>query len=242
MVNIGIGGSDLGPAMVTEALTPYGREGPRMHFVSNVDGAHLAETLRPVDARVDALRHRLEDLHHPGDDGQRALGARLARRRSGRGRRRAALRGRVDQRRRGARFGIAPANMFVFWDWVGGRYSLWSSIGLPIAIAIGAEHFEALLAGAARDGRAFPHGAAAHNLPIMLGLLGIWNANFLGAHTHAVLPYDQSLRRLPAFLQQLDMESNGKGVDRHGNAVGRAPPARSSGASRAPTASTPSIS
>jgi glucose-6-phosphate isomerase len=109
--------------------------------------------------------------------------------------------------------------MFVFWDWVGGRYSLWSSIGLPIAIAIGAEHFEALLAGAHDVDEHFRLAAAAHNVPILLGLLGIWNANFLGAHTHAVLPYDQSLRRLPAFLQQLDMESNGKGVDRHGNAV-----------------------
>jgi glucose-6-phosphate isomerase len=219
VVNVGIGGSDLGPAMVTEALAPYGREGPRMHFVSNVDGAHLDETLRRlapastlfiVASKTFTTQETMANARSArawlvGALGDAAVANHFV-----------ALSTNAAEV---ARFGIAPGNMFVFWDWVGGRYSLWSSIGLPIAIAVGADHFEALLAGAAEMDAHFRTAPLAQNLPVLLGLLGIWNANFLGAHTLAVLPYDQALRRLPAFLQQLDMESNGKGVDRHGNAA-----------------------
>ena len=219
VVTIGIGGSDLGPAIVTEALAPYGREGPRMHFVSNVDGAQLDETLRIVPAATtlfvvasktfttqetmtNARSARAWLVAALGDD---AVGRHFVAVSTNTGE--------VE------RFGIAPANMFVFWDWVGGRYSLWSSIGLPIAIAVGFEHFDALRGGAFEMDEHFRTAPIAANLPMVLGLLGIWNTNFLGAHTHAVLPYDQRLRRLPAYLQQLDMESNGKSVDRHGDVV-----------------------
>ena len=118
-----------------------------------------------------------------------------------------------------AQFGIDPENMFVFWDWVGGRYSLWSAIGLPIALAIGMDNFEAMLAGAHEMDEHFRNAPPESNLPLLLGLIGVWNANFLNAHSYAVLPYDQYLHRFPAYLQQLDMESNGKSVDRDGNRV-----------------------
>ncbi len=219
VVNIGIGGSDLGPAMVVEALTPYGREGPRMHFVSNVDGAQLDDTLRVVPAastlfvvasKTFTTQETMTNARSARAWLVAALGdAAVARHFV------AVSTNTADV----ARFGIAPDNMFVFWDWVGGRYSLWSSIGLPIALAIGAEAFDALLAGAHDMDEHFRTAPIAGNLPVVLGLLGIWNTNFLGAETHAVLPYDQHLRRLPAFLQQLDMESNGKRVDRHGAPV-----------------------
>jgi glucose-6-phosphate isomerase len=220
VVNIGIGGSDLGPAMVTEALTPYTREGPRLHFVSNVDGTHLAETLRSLNpettlfivasktfttqetmanarsAREWFLAEAADELH-------------VARHFVA-----------VSTNQRDVKaFGIARDNMFVFWDWVGGRYSLWSSIGLPIAVAVGFERFEQLLDGAFQMDEHFRTAPLAENLPVILGLLGVWNANFLGAESHAVLPYDQYLRRLPPYLQQLDMESNGKRIDREGREV-----------------------
>jgi glucose-6-phosphate isomerase len=219
VVNIGIGGSDLGPAMVSGALAPYGREGPRPHFVSNVDGAHLAETLRVVDpattlfvvaSKTFTTQETMANARSARAWLVQALGEP------------AVARHFVAVSTNAAevqRFGIAAENMFVFWDWVGGRYSLWSSIGLPIALAVGADHFDALLAGAHDVDEHFRTAPATSNLPLLLGLVGVWNANFLGAHTQAVLPYDQRLQRLPAYLQQLDMESNGKGVTRHGDAV-----------------------
>jgi glucose-6-phosphate isomerase len=220
IVNIGIGGSDLGPAMASLALTPYGREGPRLHFVSNVDGADLSETVRTLDPATtlfivasktftteetmmnarsarEWFLSRVRDEHHVA-------------------RHFVAVSTNEHEVRR---FGIDPSNMFVFWDWVGGRYSLWSSIGLPIAIAIGFSRFEELLDGAHAVDEHFRTAPVEDNLPITLGLLGIWYVDFLGSATHAVLPYDQYLRRLPAYLQQLDMESNGKRVDHDGHAV-----------------------
>ena len=219
VVNIGIGGSDLGPAMVVEALTAYGRNGPRMHFVSNVDGAQLDDTLRLVPAAstlfvVASKTFTTQETMTNARSARAWLVAALGD---------AAVAHHFvavsTNAAEVARFGIAPANMFVFWDWVGGRYSLWSSIGLPIALAIGAEGFDALLAGACDMDEHFRTTPLASNLPVVLGLVGIWNTNFLGAETHAVLPYDQHLRRLPAFLQQLDMESNGKRVNVHGEPV-----------------------
>ena len=219
VVNIGIGGSDLGPAMVVEALTPYGREGPRMHFVSNVDGVHLDDTLRLVPAAstlfvVASKTFTTQETMTNARSARAWLVAALGD---------AAVAKHFvavsTNTAEVARFGIAPTNMFVFWDWVGGRYSLWSSIGLPIALAIGADGFDALLAGARDMDEHFRTAPVASNLPVVLGLIGIWNTNFLGADTHAVLPYDQHLRRLPAFLQQLDMESNGKRVDVHGEPI-----------------------
>ena len=219
VVNIGIGGSDLGPAMVVEALTAYGRNGPRMHFVSNVDGAQLDNTLRLVPAAstlfvVASKTFTTQETMTNARSARAWLVAALGD---------AAVAHHFvavsTNAAEVARFGIAPANMFVFWDWVGGRYSLWSSIGLPIALAIGAEGFDALLAGACDMDEHFRTTPLASNLPVVLGLVGIWNTNFLGADTHAVLPYDQHLRRLPAFLQQLDMESNGKRVNVHGEPV-----------------------
>ncbi len=219
VVNLGIGGSDLGPAMVVEALTPYGREGPRLHFVSNVDGADLDETLRRVPPAstlfvVASKTFTTQETMTNAGSARAWLVAALGE--AAVSRHFVAL---STNRAEVARFGIAAENMFVFWDWVGGRYSLWSSIGLPIALAVGFARFEALLAGAFDMDEHFRTAPLEHNLPVVLGLLGIWNTNFLGAETHAVLPYDQYLRRLPAFLQQLDMESNGKGVDRTGEPV-----------------------
>ena len=216
VVNLGIGGSDLGPAMVVDALRPYGREGPRLHFVSNVDGAHLTETLRVVrpDSTLFVVASKTFTTQETMTNARsarawlvEALGDAAV------GRHFVAVSTNTGEV---ARFGIAPDNMFVFWDWVGGRYSLWSSIGLPIALAIGMDRFEALLGGAFEMDEHFRTAPIGRNLPMLLGLIGIWNADFLGAETHAVLPYDQYLQRLPAFLQQLDMESNGKGVDLQG--------------------------
>ena len=225
VVNIGIGGSDLGPAMATMALTPYAREGPR--HALRVERRRRRTWPRPFAALEpgdDALHHRVEDVHDRRDDDERALGARVVSRRGeGRGARRQALRGGVDQRdAKSARSASTPTNMFVFWDWVGGRYSLWSSIGLPIAIAIG---FDALRASCStartQMDEHFRTAPIDDNLPFTLGLLGVWYVELpRRARRYAVLPYDQYLLRLPAYLQQLDMESNGKRVDREGR-VGR---------------------
>jgi glucose-6-phosphate isomerase len=220
VVNIGIGGSDLGPAMVTEALTPYGREGPRLHFVSNVDATHLVETLRDLSPATTLFTvasktfTTQETMANARSARQWFLDA--AQHEAHVARHFVAI---STNTREVQSFGIAPENMFVFWDWVGGRYSLWSSIGLPIAISIGFERFEQLLEGAFSVDEEFRQAPIEQNLPVTLGLIGIWNTNFLGAESHAVLPYDQYLRRLPAFLQQLDMESNGKRVDRDGRPV-----------------------
>jgi len=196
-----------------------GREGPRMHFVSNVDGAHLAETLAVVPpastlfivaSKTFTTQETMANATSARAWLVAALGeAAVARHFVAVSTNAAAV----------AAFGIGAENMFVFWDWVGGRYSLWSSIGLPIALAIGASRFDELLAGADDMDRHFLTAPLDANLPMVLGLLGLWNANLLGIETLAVLPYDQYLRRLPAFLQQLDMESNGKGVRQDGTAV-----------------------
>jgi glucose-6-phosphate isomerase len=220
VVNIGIGGSDLGPAMVTEALTPYAREGPRMHFVSNVDGANLNEILRRVEAETTlfVVASKTFTTEETMMNAQSARQWFLSRVRSEAHVARHFVAVSTNQREV-SRFGIDSANMFVFWDWVGGRYSLWSSIGLPIAIATGFDAFDQLLAGAFAMDEHFRTAPLEANIPITLALLGIWNTDFLAAETHAVLPYSHHLRRLPAYLQQLDMESNGKRVERGGRAV-----------------------
>jgi glucose-6-phosphate isomerase len=219
VVNLGIGGSDLGPLMVCEALKPY-QDGPRPYFVSNVDGSHLHETLARLEpettlflvaSKTFTTQETLANAHSArrwflaaaGDE--RHVASHFA-----------AL---STNAREVARFGIAPENMFVFWDWVGGRYSLWSSIGASIALAVGFERFRELLAGAHALDEHFRTAPLERSLPVRLALLGVWYANFWGADSHAVLPYDQNLHRFPAFLQQLDMESNGKRVTRQGQPV-----------------------
>ncbi len=221
VVNIGIGGSDLGPVMVCEALRPYGHERIAMHFVSNVDGAHMAETLRRVDPETtlfiiasktfttqetltNAYTARAWLLEHAGDD--TAIARHFVA---------------VSTNREGVvNFGIDPEHMFGFWDWVGGRYSLWSAIGLPIALYVGMARFEELLDGAHAMDEHFREAPLEENIPVILALLGVWYVNFFEAESHAILPYDQSMHRFPAYLQQADMESNGKSVDRQGRRVG----------------------
>jgi glucose-6-phosphate isomerase len=219
VVNIGIGGSDLGPAMAVEALTPYHPSGMRFHFVSNVDGTHMAETLKPlspestlfiVASKTFTTQETLTNALTArdwlvGTLGEEAVASHFV-----------ALSTNTDAVRA---FGIDPANMFEFWDWVGGRYSLWSAIGLPLAIAIGFKRFQQFLAGGHAMDEHFRTAPLVQNMPAVMALLGVWYSNFFGAETHAVLPYDQYLRRFPAYLQQLDMESNGKYVDRDGASV-----------------------
>ncbi len=220
VVNIGIGGSDLGPAMVTRAWRPYVRSGLRMHFVSNIDGTHIVETLKQkspettlfiVASKTFTTQETLMNAHAARDWFVGATGdeAAIARHFVA-----------ISTNAREVRaFGIDTNNMFEFWDWVGGRYSLWGAIGLAIAIAIGMEQFEALLAGAHAMDEHFRTAPFAENLPVLLGLLGVWYGGFFGADSHVVLPYDQYLDRLPAYLQQLDMESNGKSVDGAGKRI-----------------------
>ncbi|MBL8703020.1 MAG: glucose-6-phosphate isomerase [Alphaproteobacteria bacterium] len=221
VVNIGIGGSDLGPAMTTIALAPY-HDGPRLHFVSNVDGAHVADTLARLDpattlvivasktfttvetmANAAAARRWIVQAL-----GEEAVAAHFA-----------AVSTALDKV---AAFGIAADRTFGFWDWVGGRYSVWSAIGLPLMIAIGAAGFGRFLDGAHAMDVHFRTAPPARNLPVMLGLIGVWHRNVCGHPTRAVLPYDQRLARLPAYLQQLDMESNGKRVRLDGTPAARA--------------------
>ncbi len=220
IVNIGIGGSDLGPVMVTEALKPYRFNGIRSHFVSNIDGAQLSETLRHLDpattlfivaSKTFTTQETLTNAHSArnwflANGGSEAD---IAQHFVAVSTNRAAV----------EKFGIDPANMFEFWDWVGGRYSLWSAIGLPIALAIGMDNFYALLAGARAMDQHLATAPLEKNLPVMLGLIGIWQINFFATSSHAVLPYDQSLHRFPAYLQQLEMESNGKRITRNGETV-----------------------
>ncbi len=220
VVNIGIGGSDLGPKMVTEALRPYGGPHIAAHFVSNVDGTHIAETLKPLNPRTtlfvvssktfttqetltNARTARAWFLDGGGDE------AGIARHFVAVSTNREAVRA----------FGIDPQNMFEFWDWVGGRYSLWSAIGLSIALFIGMDRFEELLEGGHRMDEHFRTTPLERNLPVILGLLGVWYGDFFGAQTHAILPYDQYMHRFPAYFQQGDMESNGKRVTRKGRPV-----------------------
>ncbi|MFA7316408.1 MAG: glucose-6-phosphate isomerase [Sulfuricella sp.] len=220
IVNIGIGGSDLGPVMVTEALRHYEKPGLSVHFVSNVDGTHLAETLKRIHpettlfvvaSKTFTTQETLTNARSARDWLLRAAGDEAAIARNFV----AVSTNAVEV----ARFGIDTANMFEFWDWVGGRYSLWSAIGLPIALYLGMDHFEALLEGAFEMDEHFRHAPFEQNMPVILGLLGIWYNNFFASQSHAVLPYDRYLHRLPAYLQQLDMESNGKRVSRNARTV-----------------------
>ena len=220
VVNIGIGGSDLGPVMVTEALRPYWKKGLKVHFVSNVDGTHLAETLKRVFAETTLFCvasktfTTLETLTNAKSArdwlvGQLGSAASVPRH----------FIALSTNAKAVAEFGIDTRNMFEFWDWVGGRYSLWSVIGLPIAVVIGMENFEELLAGAHEMDQHFLKAPLRQNIPVIMGLLGIWYHNFFGAATHAILPYDQYLHRFAAYFQQADMESNGKSADRDGQPV-----------------------
>ncbi len=220
VVNIGIGGSDLGPRMVTEALDFYRQQDLRFHFVSNIDGTHIARvlnTVRPestlfiIASKTFTTQETLTNAHTARDWFLRS-GA-------GHGdvaRHFVAL---STNEKAVTAFGIDPANMFAFWDWVGGRYSLWSCIGMSIALAVGMERFRELLAGARDMDEHFRTAPFERNIPVLLALIGVWYRNFLGFESHAVLPYDQYLALLPAYLQQADMESNGKGVTRDGRPV-----------------------
>jgi len=223
VVNIGIGGSDLGPLMVTEALKPYGRNDLRAHFVSNVDGAHLTHCLAGLDpARTLFI---VASKTFTTQETMTNAGSARAWLIEGLGDQAAVAKHFVAvSTNTGAvsSFGIDTANMFEFWDWVGGRYSLWSAIGLPIALAIGMDRFEELLAGAHAMDEHFQTAPLEQNMPALLGLIGVWYRNFFGASSHAVLPYDQHLHRLPAYLQQGDMESNGKTIRRDGARVDHA--------------------
>jgi glucose-6-phosphate isomerase len=220
IVNIGIGGSDLGPVMVTEALRPYWQPGRRVHFVSNVDGTHIAETLKRVDPET-TLFMIASKTFTTQETMTNALTARewlLARFND-----RAAVAKHFVALSTNAKavgdFGINTDNMFPFWDWVGGRYSLWSAIGLSIACTVGFDHFRQLLEGAHAMDRHFRETPFDENVPVTLALIGIWYNNFFGAQTEAILPYDQYLHRFPAYFQQGNMESNGKSVDRNGRPV-----------------------
>lgn len=220
VVNIGIGGSDLGPLMVSEALRPYQEENLRAHFVSNVDGAQLSQTLAQLDPETtlfviasktfttqetltnarSAREWLLASLHD-----EAAVACHFV-----------AVSTNAEAV---SAFGIDTDNMFEFWDWVGGRYSLWSAIGLSIALVIGTENFEALLAGAHAMDRHFAEAPPEENLPVIMGLLAVWYSSFFGFASQAILPYDQGLHRFPAYLQQAEMESNGKRIDRDGRVV-----------------------
>lgn len=217
IVNIGIGGSDLGPVMVTEALRPYAKENISVHFVSNVDGTHIAETLKKVSPET-TLFMVASKTFTTQETMTNALTARKWFLDSAKDEVRIkkhfiALSTNRDEVEK---FGIDPENMFVFRDWVGGRYSLWSAIGLSIACAIGFDNFEKMLDGAHAMDIHFRETPFDTNLPVILALLGIWYNNFFGAETEAILPYDQYLHRFPAYFQQGDMESNGKNVNRSG--------------------------
>ena len=220
IVNIGIGGSDLGPRMVTECLKPYARPDLSVHFISNIDGTHITETLKPLnpetslfliasktfttqETMTNAESARQWFLSQAGDE------THIARHFAAISTNQPAV----------EKFGIHPDNMFRFWDWVGGRYSLWSAIGLPIACAIGFENFEALLAGAHDMDQHFRSARFEENIPVVLAMIHIWYNNFFGAETEAILPYDQYMHRFPAYFQQGNMESNGKSMDRKGRTV-----------------------
>ena len=219
VINIGIGGSDLGPYMVTEALRPY-KNHLNVHFVSNVDGTHIAETLKKVNpettlvlvaSKTFTTQETMTNAHSARDW---LLAA--AKDESAVAKHFVAL---STNAKEVEKFGIDTANMFEFWDWVGGRYSLWSAIGLSIALSIGFEQFEQLLSGAHAMDNHFRQLPAEKNIPTILALIGIWNSNFLGAETEALLPYDQYLHRFAAYFQQGNMESNGKYVGRDGKVV-----------------------
>ncbi len=220
IVNIGIGGSDLGPCMVSEALKPYGHERLTAHYVSNVDGTHITETLNRLDPEttlfiIASKTFTTEETLTNAHTARRWFLASGAKERDI-AKQFVAV---STNTRKVEAFGIDPVNMFEFWDWVGGRYSLWSAIGLSTAIFIGFDRFEELLEGAHVMDKHFQSAPLERNMPVLLGLVGLWYHNFLGAHSIAVIPYDQYLHRFPAFLQQADMESNGKRVTRDGEVV-----------------------
>lgn len=218
IVNIGIGGSDLGPVMVTEALKPYWVDGIQVHFVSNVDGTHIAECLRVIEAdstlfliasKTFTTQETMTNAHTARNwfiekSGNEAHVAKHF----------VAL---STNEKAVTAFGIDKDNMFEFWDWVGGRYSLWSAIGLSIALTIGYEHFEQLLKGAHEMDLHFKNKPLEENIPVKMALIGLWYVNFFGVQSEAILPYDQYLHRFAAYFQQGNMESNGKSVDRNGN-------------------------
>ncbi len=220
IVNIGIGGSDLGPLMATEALKPYWKERVEPYFVSNIDGTHITETLKKITAdetlfliasktfttqetMTNAYTARLWFLEHAKNKDHIA----------------AHFVAISTNEKEVVKFGIDPQNIFEFWDWVGGRYSLWSAIGLSIALAIGYNNFEGLLKGAFAVDEYFRTASFDKNIPVLMALIGVWYVNFYKAQTEAILPYDQYMHRFAAYLQQGNMESNGKYVDRNGNEV-----------------------
>lgn len=220
IVNIGIGGSDLGPLMVTEALKPYWKEGIQTYFVSNVDGTHIAETLKKINAEETLFLIASKTFTTQ----ETMTNAHTARNWF--------LETAIDEKhiakhfvalstneKEVTKFGIDKANMFEFWDWVGGRYSLWSAIGLSIALTIGYENFEQLLKGAEATDKHFKSEKFENNIPVIMALLGIWYTNFFGTQTEAILPYDQYMHRFAAYFQQGNMESNGKSIDRNRNPV-----------------------
>jgi glucose-6-phosphate isomerase len=221
VVNIGIGGSDLGPVMATLALSPF-HDGPRLHFVSNIDGAHIADTLKALSAEttlfivasktfttIETMTNAQTARAFISDAlGEAAVGHHFC-----------AVSTALDKV---AAFGIEASRVFGFWDWVGGRYSIWSAIGLPLMIAIGPDNFGDFLAGGHAMDEHFRNAPFRQNLPMLLGALGVYHRNVLNYQTRAILPYDQRLSRFPAYLQQLDMESNGKSVTIDGKPVQRA--------------------
>jgi glucose-6-phosphate isomerase len=220
VVNIGIGGSNLGPLMVCEALKPYQSPDLKVHFVSNVDATHIHETLKPLDPKT-TLFVVASKTFTTQETLTNALTARMwlldsLRDEASVARHFVAVSTNAEEV---AAFGIDTENMFEFWDWVGGRYSLWSVIGLPIALAVGMSRFNELLDGAHEMDQHFLHADLSQNMPVIMALLGIWYVNFASARSHAILPYDQYLKYLPDYLQQADMESNGKRVTRHGRPV-----------------------
>ena len=221
VVNIGIGGSDLGPVMVTEALKPYADDKKlRVHFVSNVDGVHIYETLQTVrpETTLFLIASKTFTTQETMTNAQTARQWFLdsAKDEAAIAKHFAAL---STNKKDVEKFGIDPDNMFGFWDWVGGRYSLWSAIGLSIALYVGFDKFEELLEVRHAMDEHFRDTPVDQNLPVILALMGIWYNNFFGAQTEAILPYDQYMHRFAAYFQQGDMESNGKSVDRDGNPV-----------------------
>ncbi|QDP86552.1 glucose-6-phosphate isomerase [Chryseobacterium sp. SNU WT5] len=220
IVNIGIGGSDLGPVMVTEALKPYWIEGIEAHFISNVDGTQIVETLKSLNpeetlftiaSKTFTTQETMTNAHTARDwflqtaKEEKFIVQHFVA---------------LSTNEKGVqKFGIAPENMFVFWDWVGGRYSIWSSIGLSIALTIGYDNFENLLKGAESTDKHFQNTDFKENIPIIMALIGIWYTNFFGSETEAIFPYDQYMHRFPAYFQQGNMESNGKHTERNGRSV-----------------------
>ena len=218
VVNIGIGGSDLGPALAVDALAPYAAGTPAVHFMSNVDGAHVVSILDRLDpdttlaivvSKTFSTQETLTNARSVQTWLKRAAGDRA-------GEHFAAV---TANARAANDFGIAPERVFEFWDWVGGRYSMWSAVGLPIAIAAGMDAFESMCDGAREMDEHFAAAPFARNMPVVMALLGVWYGDFFGTGAHAILPYDMRLKRFPDYLQQLEMESNGKRVTRESETV-----------------------